>query len=288
MNFYKHHIGDYDADTAHLSWLEDAAYRRLMCLYYRREQPIPADVAQACRLVRAASKAERDAVATVLREFFVLTDGGWRQDRCDGEIEAFSKKLEANRGNGLYGGRPRKTETQQKPSGFPVGSESEPTNNLLQTPDTRHQTPENFKPAVLRTESSPPENGVADPSEASAEPPDKPPKLVNGSVPSCPIEAVIEAYHEALPMLPRVAVRNTVRDRLVSARWRQVFADGKAHNREEGLLLFREFFAYCRESKFLTGQAKAQAPDRAPFMADLQWLMSPTNFAKTVEGRYHR
>jgi hypothetical protein len=62
LNFYKHHIGDYDADTSHLSWLEDMAYTRLMRLYYRREQPIPAEVAQACRLVRATSKQERDAV----------------------------------------------------------------------------------------------------------------------------------------------------------------------------------------------------------------------------------
>ena len=41
MNYYRHHIGDYDANTAHLTWLEDMAYTRLMRLYYRREQPIP-------------------------------------------------------------------------------------------------------------------------------------------------------------------------------------------------------------------------------------------------------
>lgn len=129
MNYFKHHIGDYDADTAHLTWLEDMAYTRLMRLYYRREQPIPKDLNQACRLVRATSKQERDAVALVLEEFFVSTDEGWRNKRCDEEIEASKAKADANRDNGKKGGRPSKKETQEKPTGFSVGSQEEPTPN---------------------------------------------------------------------------------------------------------------------------------------------------------------
>lgn len=86
MNFYKHHIGDYDADTSHLSWVEDMAYTRLMRLYYRREQPIPGEIGQACRLVRAHSKQEQMAVENVLREFFTLESDGWHNKRCDEEI----------------------------------------------------------------------------------------------------------------------------------------------------------------------------------------------------------
>lgn len=89
MNYYEHHIGDYDAATAHLSMLEDAAYSRLMRLYYRKECPIPADIATACRLIRASSKDERKAVETVLREFFVLGDDGWHQVRCDADIARY-------------------------------------------------------------------------------------------------------------------------------------------------------------------------------------------------------
>lgn len=138
MNYYKHHIGDYDAATSHLTWLEDAAYRRLLCLYYRKEQPIPLDVAAACRLVRATTKQERDAVESVLREFFCQGDDGWTHARCDGEIEAAALKASANRSNGKNGGRPRKVglpkETQPKPTGFLIGSDVEPTNNLSHTP----------------------------------------------------------------------------------------------------------------------------------------------------------
>lgn len=148
MNFYKHHIGDYDADTSHLSWAEDMAYTRLMRLYYRREQPIPAEIHQACRLVRANSKQEKDAVESVLREFFSLESDGWHNKRCDEEIEAAGKKGDANRSNGVKGGRPRKLETQVEPKNNPLGFDSvsdltqdEPTENLLQTPDSRLHSP---------------------------------------------------------------------------------------------------------------------------------------------------
>jgi len=89
MNYYEHHIGDFDSATAHLTMLEDAAYRRLISLYYRTERPIPADVKDACRLVRANSKQEREAVAAVLDEFFELRDDGWHNLRCDEEISKF-------------------------------------------------------------------------------------------------------------------------------------------------------------------------------------------------------
>lgn len=102
MNYYEHHLGDYDGATAHLSWLEDCAYRRMLCLYYRTEAPLPADPKQVCRLVRATSKPERDAVQQVLSEFFELTADGWRNARCDEDIAAYHElepEREAKREN---------------------------------------------------------------------------------------------------------------------------------------------------------------------------------------------
>jgi len=89
VNYYDHHIKDYDAATAHLSWDEDMAYTRLIRWYYRKERPIPADLAEACRQVRAHSAKQREAVEAVLREFFVLQDDGWHKDDCDDAIERF-------------------------------------------------------------------------------------------------------------------------------------------------------------------------------------------------------
>lgn len=90
MNYYERHIGDYLKDTAHLSLLEHGVYTRLMDVYYTREGSIPA--AEAARLVGARSKDEREALAAVLAEFFVLADGAHQQDRCEREIARFQDK----------------------------------------------------------------------------------------------------------------------------------------------------------------------------------------------------
>lgn len=92
MNYYEHHLGDYMRDTAHLTMLEDCAYRRLLDAYYIRERPLPVDLSECCKLARAASKPERDAVAYVLREFFSLAEDGYRQGRADDEIERYRVK----------------------------------------------------------------------------------------------------------------------------------------------------------------------------------------------------
>lgn len=100
MNYYEHHINDYAEATSHLSWLEDAAYSRMLRKYYAKEAPLPADIKAVQRLVRATSKEEGAAVETVLREFFVLMDDGWHQETCDeviADYQAGEPEREAER-----------------------------------------------------------------------------------------------------------------------------------------------------------------------------------------------
>lgn len=143
MNYYEHHLGDYAEATAHLNFIEDAAYSRLMRKYYATELPLPADVKSVQRLVGARSKEEREAVATILEEFFVLQADGWHNSRCDDEISKYQKKANHNRKVGKLGGRPRKTETQvvpkQEPTNNPVGLFSEPKHNPPQSPVPSNQ-----------------------------------------------------------------------------------------------------------------------------------------------------
>ena len=97
MNFYAFHLGDYASATRHLTWLEDAAYRRLIDVYYTREEPLPSDLRQVYRLVVASTDEQRQAVDTVLGEFFNLTDIGYQHERCDAEIaDATNKKNKAS------------------------------------------------------------------------------------------------------------------------------------------------------------------------------------------------
>lgn len=87
MNYYPFHIGDYHSATAHLSPLQDCAYRRMLDRYYMTERALPADLGVLCRLIRMdANEAERQAVATVAAEFFFEQAGHLRHNRCEHEI----------------------------------------------------------------------------------------------------------------------------------------------------------------------------------------------------------
>jgi len=92
LNYYEHHLGDYLRDTAHLSMLEDGAYRRLLDAYYIRESALPTELRDVFRLVRAQTKQDREAVETVLREFFEATPEGWKHSRCEREVARFQDK----------------------------------------------------------------------------------------------------------------------------------------------------------------------------------------------------
>lgn len=94
MNYYAFHLGDYSSATAHLTWDEDMAYRRLIDAYYQKEAPLPDDVRQVYRLARAQTDEQRQAIDTVLSEFFERTEEGFRHSRCDAEIQAISGKRE--------------------------------------------------------------------------------------------------------------------------------------------------------------------------------------------------
>lgn len=97
MNYYPFHIGDYLSATRHLSWEEDAAYRRLLDTYYTSEKQLPADFRAVYRLVMANTESQREAVKIVLEEFFELTDTGWRNGRADAEIAEMQARQQKQR-----------------------------------------------------------------------------------------------------------------------------------------------------------------------------------------------
>jgi hypothetical protein len=93
MIWYKFHIGDYMTHTIHLDDAEDLAYRRLLDLYYLSEKPLSLDIAVVAKKVRL----DADIVEPILKEFFELTEEGYRNFRADAEIEKYNAKCEFNR-----------------------------------------------------------------------------------------------------------------------------------------------------------------------------------------------
>ncbi len=127
MRYFAHNIGDYAAATAHLSFVEDAAYHRLLRRYYQTEKPLPPDVALVCRLIGAKRAEEKRATLNILTEFFVLGERGFTHVRCAAEIASFNEKVAIARANGTKGGRPRVAR------GLSLGYKTEPTEKLPTT-----------------------------------------------------------------------------------------------------------------------------------------------------------
>lgn len=135
MNYYEHHIGDYAQATAHLTFVEDAAYSRLIRKYYAEERPLPAELTAVQRLIGARSREEKSAVETVLKEFFFLDADGWHNKRADAEIERYREKSS----KAAASARARWDKTQSTGNANAMRTHTE--RNAHQTPDTIHQTP---------------------------------------------------------------------------------------------------------------------------------------------------
>lgn len=87
---------------------------------------------------------------------------------------------------------------------------------------------------------------------------------------STPYQAVVDSYHEHLPMMPGVRKLTDTRKRHIRARWAEVQEEGK------DITYFDRYFIHVSGSEFLkTGNF------------DLEWLMKEANHLKVSEGKYH-
>ena len=151
MNWYKHYMGDYARDTAHLTILQHGTYRLLLDHYYATEKPLQAHIPTLQRIIRATTPDEQDAVRTVLKEYFCLEGEFYTHSRADKELTKYEAQVEHNRTVGKLGGRPRNPEITQvvfenNPSGYENITRNKPNpDTRYQIPETRKQTPEKEK-----------------------------------------------------------------------------------------------------------------------------------------------
>lgn len=245
-------------------------YRDMLDVYYDSEKPLSLDLDVLCDLIGAETEEERRIVERLLRFKFIKGEDGYHQETCARVIAEYHKKAVVAQTNGKLGGRPKKAiAITEKPSGLQSGSDPVPTGNPVETISEANQEPitNNHKP---------------DTSTASS---------TSDDVRQCPTGTLVDMYHELMPQNPRVKVVNPARKSAIRARWVEAaklncepFGYG---TKSEGLAAWRLFFETCAASRFLTGLSPP-LPGKPAFVADIDFLFSPSGFAKTLENKYHR
>lgn len=290
MNYYPFHIGDYIAHTAHLDPIEDCAYRRLLDAYYLNEGPLPADAADVARKIRM--KANAADVERVLNEFFTLTDDGWLHARCNDEISKMKEKQSKAKASAEASVRARQAKaganvTEKKSDEEADGERTlneRSTDAELPTPTPTPNKEEAKASLSTSSPDKPMDELFADEGKAKA-----------AGVPSCPIDALLDAYEELLPTLPaprRSLFKAGKRAAPMRQRWAWVLTathergpragQRLATNAAEGVEWFRKYFEHVAKSDFLTGR------DGKWTGCNIGFLMQLEKFSKVLEGAYHQ
>jgi uncharacterized protein YdaU (DUF1376 family) len=97
--------GDYASKTAHLTMVEDSAYRRLLDHYYQMNGSMLANATILLRVCRAFDTAEIAAVPAMLSQFFTERDGYYHHERADVELEKRAILREKRAQAGSKGGQ---------------------------------------------------------------------------------------------------------------------------------------------------------------------------------------
>ena len=114
MNYYPHHIGDFNNATRHLTRTERSVYRDLIDLYYDTEQSLTLDIKTLCRKILAHTEEDSTAVEQVLNEFFTKTESGWYHDRCEVEIAEYRRSISGKSAAGKASAAKRASERAER------------------------------------------------------------------------------------------------------------------------------------------------------------------------------
>ena len=96
-------------------------------------------------------------------------------------------------------------------------------------------------------------------------------------VSTCPIQEIVNLYHQTLPTLPQCRKLTAARQAAIRQRWREDIT-----NLED----WQDYFEFIKRSDFLMGRAQ-QTNGHKLFRASLDWIVKADNYAKIYEGKYH-
>ena len=119
---------------------------------------------------------------------------------------------------------------------------------------------------------------------------DQPGEIAPGKpgLPNCPVQDLVDLYHEVLPELPKVRLLNDGRRKAVGKLWKFVLtskkSDGtpRAETAEQATAWFREYFGRARDNDFLMGRGY-RSGEHASWQCDLDFLLSEKGMKHVIE-----
>lgn len=142
MNYYPHHIADFDQATRHLTRVERSVYRDAIERYYDTECALTKDFDALAKRLLCVSDDEKQALKFVLDEFFIEEEGGFYHSRCEEEIAKYrtntSAKAKAGRAS-AEARRQKAVAAKQKRTPVEQPLNSVERNSTNQEPITNNQ-----------------------------------------------------------------------------------------------------------------------------------------------------
>lgn len=212
------YIGDYLADTMHLTTEQHGAYLLLIMAYWKNGRALPSNDQQLAAICRMPIDAWSNAKA-VLADFFDTTeDGKWINHRVEKEISGAGEKKQKARDKAVNAANKR------------WGNDS---SNAPSIPQAMHED-------MLGPCPSPSPSPIKIKSSSNQDKPD------NAKAAPVPFQKIMAAYCEALPTLPQPQAMTEKRKTAVRGIWRDF---PKSHADD----FWSRYFGYVAKSEFLMG-----------------------------------
>ena len=100
-------VGDYLADTAHLSTLEHGAYMLLIMSYWQTGKPLPATSDRRANVARMSNERWAEVEPTLVEFFAVQEDGRWVHRRIEAELARLRERSAKASASGKASGQRR-------------------------------------------------------------------------------------------------------------------------------------------------------------------------------------
>lgn len=113
MNYYSHHIGDFNNSTRHLTRVEQSVYRDSIEHYYNTESVLTNDFDKLARRLLCVTEIEQQALIDILNEFYIKTIDGWAHELCDIQIAKYRANTSNKAKAGIASALIRKIKTTE-------------------------------------------------------------------------------------------------------------------------------------------------------------------------------